>query len=154
MTQLPPEIIDQILLNCDVSIAIQLGNEHVKQKLLHRLRLPKLWRSKDAEAIAWLRKYDIKGEFDQCPRQRLNFSHPVKELVWVIGISSSPVPYRMTAEEERAKRDYLAREEIEAKVRAAEGRARTRARRQIKIEAVKAFHQRAIEIQRGHKQLF
>ncbi len=137
---LPKEIIDKVLLYSDVRIAIQLGNEHVKRKLLCRLSLRRLWKSKDPAAIAWLKKYDVGGEFaTMC----LNFMHPARELLMFPDGIRPPVPvYRMTAEEEAAERVREAQDAADDRVRASVARIRKRARRDVKVNAVMAYKQR------------
>ena len=92
----PNEIINHILMYADVRVAVALGNEHVKKKLLPRLSLPKLWRSLDPEALAWLRKYNIQGE-----RSKLNSRTGfVRELLWwPAGFHDVNVPEPLTATE-------------------------------------------------------
>ena len=133
----PNEIINHILMYADVRVAVALGNEHVKKKLLPRLSLPKLWRSLDPEALAWLRKYNIQGE-----RSKLNSRTGfVRELLWwPAGFHDvGNVPEPLTAAEEAARAAYLNREAAYAREQAAEARIRKRARREVKVQATIAF---------------
>ncbi len=135
----PNEIINHILMYADVRVAVALGNEHVKKKLLPRLSLPKLWRSLDPEALAWLRKYNIQGERSSV-RSKLTFTHPVRELLWwPAGFHDVNVPEPLTATEEAARAAYLDREAAYAREQAAEARIRKRARREVKVQATIAF---------------
>lgn len=143
--QLPQEVIDNILMRLDVRIAVLLGNEHVKKKLLVRLCLPKLWRSGNQGVLQWLQKYDIKDE-NISVRYKLNFSHPVRDLVWGIPGYVRPGLVPFTAEEASAARAYLEREAADARVQATEARLRKKARRDIKVKAVTAFRTRNMEI--------
>ena len=58
--QVPNEVIDRILLYCDVSIAIHLRREYVKKQLLQLKSLPKRWMvMTDRDLISWLMYYNV-----------------------------------------------------------------------------------------------
>ncbi len=60
--QLPNEVIDRILLYCDVSIAIRLRREYVKKQLLQNRTLAERWMStNDRDLISWLMHYNVQG---------------------------------------------------------------------------------------------
>ncbi len=55
---LPQEIIDQILLHCDVRVAISLRNEYVKRKLLPLICIRKPEKD-DGSFSKWVQRYKV-----------------------------------------------------------------------------------------------
>lgn len=58
-------IIDNILLHCDVRLAIELGNEDIKRRRLHILDLPLRWETENEHILLWLQKYNVPGHTAQ-----------------------------------------------------------------------------------------
>lgn len=63
--RLPPEVIRHILELSEpqaaARAAIALADEGVKKRVLPKLSLPRRWRSRDAEIITWLLRYQVGG---------------------------------------------------------------------------------------------
>ncbi len=89
MTVFPQEILDRILLLCDVRVAIALRNEHVKRKLLPWVRIHNR-KDQCPKRLEWIENYSVGSKaqlsfFRTVYRRHTNFAMESMEQTFTGG---------------------------------------------------------------------